>query len=271
MKEAGVKIVYSLPGIKVHSKIGLVIKKKDGQKEAYSIISTGNFNEITAQFYTDHVLMTADQEIYKELQRLFVFLEKKDKEIVGTIPFKKLLVTQFNFDKDVEDLIQQEVQKAKNGFPARIRIKVNNLEENNFIAGLYKASQSGVKIDLIVRSICCLIPGINGISDNITIKRLVDRNLEHSRIMIFGTEDAKVFIGSSDLMKRNLYHRIEVCVLVEEITCKQELINYFDLQWNDNQKSVQFDSQMNQVKTASGNEHNINGQQTIYNYLENRA
>ncbi|GAC1386373.1 MAG: RNA degradosome polyphosphate kinase [Ginsengibacter sp.] len=271
MKGAGVKINYSLPGIKVHSKIGLVIKKKDSLKETYSILSTGNFNEITAQFYTDHVLMTADSDISKELLRLFLFLEKKEKPEVGTIPFKKLLVTQFNFNKEVSELIDLEIKKAKEGLPSYIRIKVNNLEENNFISELYNASKVGVKIDLIVRSICCLIPGIIGVSENIRIKRLVDRNLEHSRIMIFGTEDANVFIGSSDLMKRNLYHRIEVCVPVEDAMCRQELINYFDLQWNDNQKSVMFDAQMNQIMATTENGEVKNGQQTIYNYLENRA
>ena len=268
MKAAGVKIIYSLPGIKVHSKIALVIKKKSGKQDAFAILSTGNFNEITAQFYTDHVLMTADPEIYKELLQLFQFLEKKSADPDKSLKFKKLIVSQFNFNGVVEQLIKDEIKKAKKGLPALIRLKVNNLEEDNFIEQLYKASRAGVKIELIVRSICCLIPGMSGVSDTIFIKRLVDRYLEHTRIMIFGTEDAKVYMGSSDLMKRNLYHRIEVCVEIRDENCKKQLIDYFDMQWRDTNKAVEFNSTMDQLKNKDGEAIPVNAQKSIYNYLQ---
>ena len=161
MKDAGVKIIYSHPEIKVHSKIALVKKRKDGVKQSFAILSTGNFNEITAQFYTDHVLMTTDKQIIKELIQLFKFLQlrdirKKDKKI----EFDALLVSQFNMNEELEKLINKEINKAKRGEDALIRIKVNNLEEPNIINLLYKASKAGVKINLIVRSICCLVPGV---------------------------------------------------------------------------------------------------------------
>ncbi len=190
MKLAGVKIIYSSPFIKVHSKIALVRKRKNGRRQSFAVLSTGNFNEITAQLYTDHVLMTTDKPIINELLQLFKFLQvkrpsKKDKKI----EFKSLLVSRFNMNEELKKLIEREINKAKKGEDALIRIKVNNLEEPGFINELYKASSAGVKINLIVRSICCLVPGTAGESDNIEVKRIVDRYLEHSRILIFGTKD----------------------------------------------------------------------------------
>ena len=217
MKQAGVTIIYSIPDIKVHSKISLVKKRKKQETFIYAILSTGNFNEITAQFYTDHVLMTTESTIVKELEQLFKFLQKKDKSLQNNkLKFDELLVSQFNLKDRLQDLIEKEIKKAQNNEEAMIRIKVNNLEEKNFISLLYKASQAGVKINLIIRSVCCLIPGLKGISENITVKRLVDRYLEHTRLLIFGAGDnAEVIMGSADLMNRNLNHRIEVCVPVK--------------------------------------------------------
>ncbi|HSQ45039.1 MAG TPA: polyphosphate kinase 1 [Ginsengibacter sp.] len=272
MKEAGIKLIYSPALIKVHSKIALVRKKKDGIKQSFAILSTGNFNEITAQFYTDHVLMTADKQIIKELRRLFKYLQldhhsKKDKDI----EFKSLLVSRFNMKEELKKLIDKEIDKAKRGEDALIRIKVNNLEEPGIINHLYKASNAGVKINLIVRSICCLVPGIPGESENITVKRIVDRYLEHSRILIFGTKDnAEVIMGSADLMTRNLYYRIEADVRIKNENCKKELIKYFTKQWDDNDKAVLLLPGFQQQKINVGNAEKINAQQSIYNFLETR-
>ncbi len=272
MKDAGVKIIYSLPDIKVHSKIALVRKKRGAGKQSFAILSTGNFNEITAQFYTDHVLMSTDAEITKELIQLFKFLQLKnasagDKEI----KFKDLLVAQFNMVDDLEKLINNEVNKAARGEKALIRIKVNNLEEPYFINLLYKASQAGVKIDLIVRSICCLVPGIPGESDNITVRRIVDRYLEHSRLLFFGTdENMEVLMGSADLMTRNLRHRIEVYVRIKTETCKKELLEYFKLQWQDNDKAVILLPPSGQERVQRNGATGINAQQSIYNFLETK-
>lgn len=272
MKDAGVKIIYSIPDIKVHSKIALVRKKRGAGKQSFAILSTGNFNETTAQFYTDHVLMTTDAEICKELVRLFKFLQlKKLPDKKTDLKFKDLLVAQFNMVDDLESLINNEIEKAKRGEEALIRIKVNNLEEPWFIQLLYKASQAGVKINLIVRSICCIVPGIPGESDNIVIKRIVDRYLEHSRLLFFGAGDnVEALMGSADLMTRNLRHRIEVYVRIKKEECKKELLEYFRIQWEDNDKAVILLPGFQQEK-INGNGATINNsQQSIYNFLETK-
>ena len=273
MKQAGVKIIYSIPNIKVHSKIALVIKHKKAQTLSYAILSTGNFNEVTAQFYTDHVLMTTDSSIVSELQPLFKFLQKKDKPVQDTkLKFDTLLVSQFNLSVRLQDFIDAEIKKAKNGEEAMIRIKINNFEEPDFINLLYKASRAGVKINLIIRSVCCLMPGVKDVSENITVKRLVDRYLEHSRIFIFGANpEAEVIIGSADLMNRNLHHRIEVCVPVKNNNLKKELIDYFEIQWKDNDKAVILTSNLNQEKPTTDHGEIINAQEAIYNYLQNKS
>ncbi len=271
MKEAGVKLIYSPAMIKVHSKIALVRKKKGGAKQSFAVISTGNFNETTAQFYTDHVLMTTDKPIIKELRVLFKYLQhghhlKKDNDI----QFHSLLVSRFNMNEALKKLIDKEIAKAKCGEEALIRIKVNNLEEPGLINHLYEASNAGVTINLIVRSICCLVPGVEGQSANIVAKRIVDRYLEHSRILIFGTkENAEVMIGSADLMTRNLYYRIEADVKIKNENCKKELIKYFTKQWDDNDKAVVLLQGMEQEK-INNNPEKINAQQSIYNFLETR-
>lgn len=273
MKDAGVKIIYSPALIKVHSKIALVNKNKNGVNQSFALISTGNFNETTAQFYTDHVLMTTDKPIIKELKNLFSFLRVKDiSQTNKKIQFKSLLVSRFEMNVELKKLIDAEIAKAGRGENALIRIKVNNLEEPRFINQLYVASNAGVKIELIVRSICCLIAGTPGESENIVVKRIVDRYLEHSRILIFGTgDDAIVLMGSADLMTRNLYYRIEVDVHINNERCKKELIKYFTLQWEDNDKAVRLLNGFEQVKTNPVGEEKTNAQQSIYNFLEART
>ena len=270
MKKAGIRLFYSSPKIKVHSKIALVKKKLGKESLAYSILSTGNFNETTAQFYTDHVLMTSDTKIVRELMLLFEFLQKKNPVInTAKIKFKELLVSQFNMVDEFEHLINQEIKKAKSGMPSLIRIKVNNLEEPYMISLLYKAGMAGVKIRLIIRSVCCIIPGQPGTSENITVRRIVDRYLEHTRIFIFGIDDdTKVIMGSADLMTRNLLHRIEVCVPLKEEGCKKQLTTYFELQWADNTKAVDLLPDHYTVKTINHNGHAINAQESIYQYLQ---
>jgi polyphosphate kinase len=271
MSEAGIRIIYSIPEIKVHSKIALVIKKDGAARKSYSILSTGNFNEITARFYTDHTLLTTDAVVNAELLSLFQFLKERKKPTGRNNPiFKKLYVSQFNMIEAFERLIEKEVVKAKNNQPARIRIKVNNLEEPHMIAMLYRASQAGVRIQLIVRSICCLIPGLSNLSENIEVRRLVDRYLEHTRIFIFGEEETTLVIGSSDWMTRNLRRRIEVCTTIDSPLCKKELTDYFDTQWKDNDKAVRLLSTMEHERLPITSEV-YNAQEQIYNYLTERT
>lgn len=270
MKQAGVKIIYSIPGIKVHSKIAWVQKKKGNSKVSFAVISTGNFNEVTARFYADHLLMTTDKEITAELFRFFKLLEEKNESNQNKkLSFKTLLVAPFNMTSELNKLINKEILKAAKSEPALIRIKLNNLEDPEFIRQLYKASQCGVTIHLQIRSINCLSSGIPGESENIEVKRLVDRNLEHSRLLIFGTGyKAKVFMGSADMMFRNLHRRIEVDVKVKDPECKRQLIDYFEWQWKDNDKAVILMPEYEQVPFLGKKGVKVNAQQSIYRYLE---
>jgi polyphosphate kinase len=273
MREAGIRIIYSIPHIKVHSKIALIRKNSGIDTLTYAILSTGNFNEITAQFYTDHVLMTTDPFIIKELVVLFKYLQKDEKfSNKPKIKFEQLLVSQFNMNEKFEKLINHEIQKAGLKEDALIRIKVNNLEDPHMISLLYAASQAGVKVHLIVRGICCLMPGIPGISDNITVRRIVDRFLEHTRLFLFGAGDnPEVIMGSADWMVRNLHHRIEVCVSIKNITCKKELIDYFEVQWCDNDKAVILSPNLEQHRLSADGQEKVNAQQKIYQYLQSRV
>lgn len=273
MKKAGITLIYSGPRIKVHSKIALVLKKINNHPVSFAVLSTGNFNESTALFYSDHVLLTVNRDISKELMQLFEFLQKKNADLEkNKLKFRELMVSQFNLLGEFEFLIDKEIKKAKKGRHALIRIKVNNLEEPWFINLLYKASEAGVKINLLVRSVCCLVPGVDGTSSNITVKRIVDRFLEHTRVFIFGSEDEDMVVamGSSDLMTRNLRHRVEVCVNVKDQHCKNELIDYFELQWSDNTNAVEMLSNLEFRPVQETNIPGVNAQQAIFSYLQNK-
>jgi polyphosphate kinase len=236
LKAAGVSIFYSSISFKVHAKIALV-KRRSGHNTPYlGLLATGNMNETTAKFYTDHILLTAHQPMLKELALLFSFLAKKKKKPAAEdfIPFSHLLVAQFNLQSQFLALIDREIAHAKKGLRAEIRIKLNNLEERVFISKLYEASRAGVIIKLLVRSICCLVPGIAGQSENITVKRIVGRYLEHGRVFIFNNNGAEeVYMGSADWMNRNIYNRIEVCFPIYDPQLKKSLINLMTLQLND--------------------------------------
>ncbi len=270
MKSAGVKLIYSDPSIKVHSKIALV-KTKDGGND-YAIVSTGNFNESTAAFYTDHVLLTSDKKVCGDMEKLFTYLRKKHNEPAQQLGFKNLLVSQFNLLPEFERLIAAEIEKVKNGGKGFIRIKVNNLEEPYFINLLYQASEAGVVVHLIVRSICCLIPQMEGQSMRIVVRRLVDKYLEHTRLFMFGEgNDTQVFMGSSDLMTRNLRRRIEVCVHITDAVAHSSLVNYFEHQWSDNQKMVSLNREMQNVRIEQPGVAPLRSQQSIYELLHKNA
>lgn len=236
LKRAGARIIYSSSKLKVHAKVALVKKKTGDAFTSYGLLATGNFNEITARFYTDHILFTADKRLLEELASLFVFLGKK-KKIPGLddrIDFQHLLVAQFNLQSRFLQLIDQEISNIRAGKDAAIIIKMNNLEERILISKLYEASRAGVKIQLLIRGICCLVPGVKNQSENITVTRIVDRYLEHGRLFIFhnnGAED--LFMGSSDWMNRNIYSRIEVCFPIYNENLKLVIREMINLQLND--------------------------------------
>ena len=268
MKDAGIRLIYSDPAIKVHSKIALVRTVKGDHN--YAILSTGNFNETTASFYTDHVLFTANQAVCKEMYALFGILQRKKLALTSATPnFKKLLVSQFNLLPEFERLIALEIEKVKNGQAGLIRIKVNNLEEPYFINLLYQASAAGVDVQLIVRSICCLIPQNADFSEHIVVKRIIDKYLEHTRLFIFGEDaDAVVCMGSSDLMTRNLRRRIEVCIVVNDEFCRKQLLHYFGLQWRDNAKATLLADDMEQHRVPQPTEESHRAQHDIFQYLQ---
>ncbi|MGZ8539485.1 MAG: polyphosphate kinase 1 [Chitinophagaceae bacterium] len=273
MVTAGVKIIYSIPLIKVHSKIALIIKKVNKGVKGYAFVGTGNFNETTARFYTDHALFTAREEVIKDLQNLFTILEKEKRPQKNAVnEFQHLLVSQYNLVPAFEEEIMAQIRKAKKGQDALIRIKLNNLEDVYMIDLLYKAGKAGVKVHLLVRSICCIAPAKEGLSENIEVKRIVGQFLEHSRIFIFGSGgDSKIYMGSADWMTRNLQHRIEVCIPVTDSVLKTDLTNYFDIQWNDTVKSVSLDAELNQLRSNNlSDPDQETPQQKIYGYLKNR-
>ena len=271
MEEAGVKILYSLPKLKVHSKIGLVCKKSSQGTARYGILSTGNFNEITAGFYTDHVLLTTDRIITDDMVKLFNYLSKKHNIGKEAIQFESLFVSQFNLVSYFTQQVDNEIDKVRAGGQGLIRLKVNNLEEPFIIEQLYRASTNGVTVNLIVRSICCLVPGVAGLSENISVKRLVGRFLEHSRVFIFGTnENCVVLMGSADLMTRNLHGRIEVCAPVRDPSLKDEMVTYFELQWSDTAKAVKLNQDMEQERLLVGDDNELESQSAIYRFLQSR-
>lgn len=240
MKEAGVKLIYSIPGMKVHAKTALV-KRRRGYLWDYSgLIATGNFNESTARFYTDHVLFTAHAGITREMELLFLYLQSREQPMAyHFLQFEHLLVAQFNMLTRFTDMIDREIANAQKGLPAKVTVKINNLQEKSMIAKLYEARQAGVEVDLIVRSINCLQTGIPE-SDGIRIVRIVDRYLEHARVFIFHNNGhEEVYMGSADWMNRNLHRRIEVCVPVYDAALRQQLKDIVSLQLADSHQAQQ--------------------------------
>jgi len=270
MKEAGVDIIYSIPELKVHAKLALVKRKKHDKTEYFGLLSTGNFNEGTARFYTDHILMTSNQSMLTEAEELFRFLKKRKKPShANALIFKHLLVAQFNLQARFIELIDREIANAQKGLSASIVIKMNNLEEKVMIAKLYEASRAGVRISLIVRGICCVVPGVEGMSENIKVIRIIDRYLEHGRIFIFDNNGKQeMFMGSADWMDRNLYRRIEVCFPVYQKAMKEEINQMITLQLNDNAQAVQLDSKGNNIPVSADAEQGIvQSQSAIHSML----
>ncbi|MCT4601415.1 MAG: polyphosphate kinase 1 [Marinifilum sp.] len=228
MRKAGIKIIYSIPGLKVHAKIALIIRKDD--KRDYAFLSTGNFNEKTAKIYADHGFLTSDKIMIQEMKQLFDYLENQ----TPGYEFKKLLIGQFNLKSELIRLIDQEIENAKNGKKAYILLKMNGLQEREMIKKLYEASESGVKIDLILRGICCLKPD-QKYSKNIRIIRIVDQFLEHARAFYFHNNGEELlYLSSADWMNRNLQRRIECAFPIHDIDIKNEIIHILKLQLADN-------------------------------------
>ncbi len=269
MKAAGIKIIYSIPNLKVHAKVALVKKRQGGRMIYLGLLSTGNLNESTARFYTDHILLTAHHEMLVELEVLFNFLGQKRKPVNNAeINFEYLLVAQFNLPQVFFNLIDQEIRNAQQGLPCGITIKLNNLEEKKLILKLYEAAAAGVKVNLVVRSICCLQPGQPGTGENISITRIVDKYLEHGRIFIFNNNNNKlVFLGSADWMNRNIYSRVEVCFPVFDEDIKKEILQIVAIQLADNVQAVSISKDLKNIPVQNDKE-KVRSQEKIYEMLK---
>ena len=234
MQAAGVELIFGIPGLKVHSKICVIEKKTQGKKKRYGFISTGNFNEDTAKIYTDYTLFTSNQKILKEVNKVFNFLQVHYK----LKKYKHLIVSPHYTKNALVKMINQEIENHKAGLPSGIRLKLNAITNFSMIEKLYEASTAGVPIQMIVRGICCLIPGVKGMSENIEVISVVDRYLEHPRVYHFtngGTP--KIYISSADFMTRNIENRVEVAAPIYDTDLQRQITKVFDIIWNDNVKA----------------------------------
>lgn len=264
LAEAGVKVHHGIPSLKVHSKLCLIGRKEQGETKLYCHIGSGNFNEGTARFYTDFSLFSANQDIAGEVKQVFELIERpyrKDE-------FNHLIVSPFNSRAKFLALIDDEINHAQQQRPASIQLKLNNLVDDIMINKLYQASQAGVKITMLIRGMCSLIPQIPGQSDNIKVFSIIDRYLEHSRVMLFHANgEQKLFIGSSDWMTRNIDERIEVSTPVYDKHLKLMVIAILSLQFSDNTKSRVINQQQDNSYRPRGNKRKIRSQIAIHQYL----
>ena len=234
LKEFGANVIYGVPNLKVHSKLLQIRRVKDGKDQFITYVGTGNFNEKTATIYSDLAVLSSERELSLEVSKIFKLLENNLERNI----FRNLLVSPFNTRRKLFALIDKEIAHAKAKKPAKIKIKINNLTDVKMIDKLYAAGKAGVKIELIVRGICCLKPGVKGLSENITAISLVDRYLEHARFFIFENNGDPVhIITSADWMERNLDQRIEVGMTVKDAAIKAELDRIFDFQWRGSVKA----------------------------------
>ncbi len=265
LKDAGVKVLFGLDSLKVHSKLCLITRREGDEQVRYAHIGTGNFNEKTAKIYTDFSLFTRHPEITAEVDNVFEFIEHPYRRI----KFNHLLVSPINSRRYIYRLIDNELTNARAGLPAEITIKINNLVDLGMVQRLYAASQAGVKIRMIIRGMCSLVPGIPGISDNISIISIVDRYLEHPRVMVFHNNgNPKLFISSADWMTRNLDHRVEVGTPVYDERLKQRIIDMLEIQFNDTTKARVIDADQRNSYVPRGNRRKIRSQISIYEYLQ---
>ena len=262
MEKEGIHLVFGVQGLKVHSKM-CVIEREEGKKfKRYGFISTGNFNESTAKIYTDNTLFTANQSILKDIDKVFEFFETN----YQIFKYKHIITSPHYTQKALFNLIETEIYNVKSGKPGYIKVKMNSITSYNMVDKLYEASNAGVKIQMIVRGICCLIPGIKGMSENIEVISIVDKFLEHSRLYVFGNNDnPKVYISSADWMTRNIENRVEVSCPIYDENIKKELLDTFEISWNDNVKArILNESQNNEYR--KNNKEEIRSQLAIYDY-----
>ena len=266
LQEEGIKVNFGIAGLKVHTKIILIRRKETNKNVYYAHIGTGNFNEKTSEIYCDHSFLTANTKITNEVKKVFAFFKDNYKRHV----FRYLLVSPFNTRRQFIKLVKTEIANASAGLPAGVTIKVNNLNDEEMANVLYEASEAGVKVNLIVRSICNVIPQ-QAYSENIHAISLVDRLLEHSRVMIFtNAGDSKVYIGSADWMTRNIDRRVEVTVPIFDPAIKQELIDMINIQLKDNTKSRVWNADLSNTYVVTGSDKEMRAQIATHEYLKKK-
>jgi polyphosphate kinase len=265
LREEGAKVIFGAPGLKIHAKLCLITRREKRKTARYAYISTGNFNENTARLYSDHALITANEQIAQEVGNIFNFFDNNYKSTT----YRHLLVSPFYMRSELLGLIDREMRNARLGKPAYMFLKLNSLVDEGMIEKLYDASRAGVFIRLIVRGICSLKPGVKNMSENIEAISLVDKYLEHSRIFLFANGgNEKVFISSGDWMTRNLDHRIEVACPIYEPEIQDELKEFLRLQWEDNAKARIIDKEQKNEYRPSEGQLQIRAQEDIYNWLK---
>ncbi|WP_445716822.1 polyphosphate kinase 1 [Flavobacterium sp.] len=267
MQTEGIELIFGVKGLKVHSKICLIERLEEGKVKRYGFISTGNFNENSAKVYTDVTLFTSNNEILKDAAKIFDFFDVNYR----VHRYKHLIVSPHYTRSRFNKLIDREILNAISGKDAFIKLKMNSISDFKMTDKLYEASKAGVKIQLIIRGICCLIPGVKGLSENIEAISIVDNYLEHSRIYIFGNAgDPEVYISSADFMTRNLDGRVEVTCPIYDPEIKQELIETFEIGWKANVKARIHSSDLLNRYRKNGDEKPFRAQQEMYNYYQNK-
>jgi len=267
LQDEGATVIYGVPGLKVHSKLFLICRKEHGEVINYVHIGTGNFNEETSTIYSDISILTADVRITEEVVKLFSFYANNYK--TGT--YKHLLVAPWDMRKRYVNLINKEIANAKDGKDAFIWMKLNSLVDVEMISKLYQASEAGVKIKLIIRGICSLVPGVKGLSEHIDVISIVDKFLEHSRILVFCNDgDEKYFIASADLMSRNLDHRSEVAVPVYDPRLQKELRDFLSIQFRDNCKARMINAKQDNAYRKSTARFKHRSQEEFYKMMQKK-
>ena len=267
LQESGVRVIFGVQGLKVHSKLILIQRKEGKSIKSYAHIGTGNFHEGTAKVYSDISLFTANEKITNEIEKVFEFYRNNFKRHT----FRQLFVSPFNTRRKFLRLIDNEIINVRNGKKGEIMIKLNNLSDREMISKLYEASNAGVKIRLIVRGICCLIPGVKGMSENIEAISIVDRFLEHARILVFHNDGSeKMFISSADWMTRNLDARSEVTIPILDSTIQKDLQNILEIQWSDRVKARKLDAEGSNEFLKPFDSKPVRSQHATYDYFNKK-
>ena len=265
LTDAGVKVVFGVPSLKIHSKLCLITRHENGEAVRYAHIGTGNFNEKTAKIYTDFSLLTRNPDITAEVEGVFEYIEYPYKRY----KFNHLLVSPINSRRQIYRLIDNELSNAKAGQPSGIILKINNLVDRDLINRLYAAGQAGVPIQMIIRGMCALRPGVPGLSDNIKVISIIDRFLEHPRVMVFHNKgNPQLYISSADWMSRNIDGRIEVGTPIYDERLKQRIMDILELQLSDTCKARVIDADQQNEYVKRGNRRKTRSQVAIYDYLK---